>query len=157
MPENRPVSVPNEFHKAAVSVSEMASLCRLSRSRFHTLVRQGVFPKPVQMEPSKRPYYTADLAQRCLEIRSTGIGQNGKIVLFNRPATKRAARKRAAKPPAPAEHAEHAELVDALRSLGLVATVEAVSAAMQALYPAGTAGLAQGEVIRRLFLHLRKT
>jgi hypothetical protein len=146
------VNVPNEYQKAAISVSEMAGLCRLSRSRFHALVRDGVFPRPVLKEPSKRPYYTAELAQRCLEIRTTGIGQHGEIVLFNRPATKRAARKPAAKAPAPTEHAE---LVDALRSLGLVATVEAVTAAMRELYPAGAADINQGEVIRKVFLHLR--
>jgi len=131
----------------------MASLCLLSRSRFHALVRDGIFPRPVPGAQGKRPYYTPELLQQCLEIRSTGIGQNGEIVLFNRPATRKAARKPVAKAQAPAEHAE---LVDALRSLGLVATVEAVTGAVQALYPAGTAGIAEGEVIRKVFLHLRK-
>ena len=147
------MSAPNEPLKAAVSVSEMANLCRLSRSRFHALVRDGVFPKPVPKAQGKRPYYTADLIRQCLEIRQTGIGLNGKIVLFNRPATKRAARKPACKS---AATTEHVALIEALRSLGLVATVEAVGAAVQALFPGGTAGVAEGEVIRQVFLHLRK-
>ncbi len=147
------MSAPNEPQKAAISVSEMANLCRLSRSRFHSLVRQGIFPRPVEKAPGKRPYYTSDLIQRCLEIRSTGIGLNGEIVLFNRPASKKPMRRRPSKQPAPSEHAD---LIESLRSLGLVATGEAVGAAVATLFPAGTSGIAEGEVIRKVFLHLRK-
>jgi hypothetical protein len=146
------VTVPNSSQKAAVSVSEMASLCQLSRSRFHALVRQGVFPRPVRGSEGKRPHYTQELIQRCLEIRSTGIGQNGQIVLFNRPARKRADRKHPTPTPATAEHGE---LVEALRSLGLTVTREAAGAALQSLFPAGTGGLDQGDVIRKVFLHLQ--
>ena len=39
--------------KAAVSISEMSEMCRLSRSRFYSLVEAGVFPKPAQ-EPKGR-------------------------------------------------------------------------------------------------------
>ena len=150
--EKRPVSTPNEPLKAAVSVSEMANLCRLSRSRFHALVRDGVFPKPVQKVPGKRPYYTADLSRQCLEIRQTGIGLNGEIVLFNRPGKTRPSRKPVTKAPSP----EHADLVEALRSLGLAATPEPVGKAVQTLFPGGTEGVAEGEVIRQVFLYLRK-
>ena len=144
--------VPEASRKAATSVRETATLCLLSRSRFHSLVRQGVFPPPVQGGEGRRPFYTQELLQRCLEIRSTGIGQDGKVVLFNRPAKKKGDRKRpSAIPATPA----HADLIESLRALGLTATSEAVDAAVRSVFPDGTTGLDQGEVIRRVFLHLQ--
>lgn len=68
---------------AALSVSDMAARCGLSRSRFHVLVRAGVFPEP-RRAAGRRPHYPPDLIQRCLEVRRTGVGANGTIVMFNR-------------------------------------------------------------------------
>lgn len=152
MSKKRPANVPEGFQRAAVSVSEMASLCQLSRSRFHALVREGIFPRAVQPGEGKRPYYTQELIQQCLDIRRTGIGQNGRVVLFNRRTGKKADRKRpAAQPPT----AEHPELVESLRSLGLTATGQAVAAAVQVVFPGGIEGVDQGEVVRKVFLHLQ--
>ena len=152
MSKRRPGSVPEESQRAAVSVSEVASLCQLSRSRFHTLVRDGVFPRPVQPGEGKRPYYTQELIRQCLDIRKTGIGRNGQIVLFNRRTGKTAARKRpAAQQPA----ADHAGLVESLRSLGLTVPHEAVAAAVRAVFPGGAEGVDQGEIVRKVFLHLQ--
>jgi len=52
--------------KAAVSVSEMARIVGLSRSRFYGLVNEGVFPPPVYDLRTRRPFYDLDLQQRCL-------------------------------------------------------------------------------------------
>jgi predicted DNA-binding transcriptional regulator AlpA len=152
MSKKRPTSVPEGSEKAAVSVSEMASLCRLSRSRFHTLVREGVFPDPVRPGEGKRPCYTQALIARCLEIRRTGIGADGRVVLFNRRSGEGADRKRPAVAP---PTAASPELVESLRGLGLTVTGEAVAAAVQALFPVGVAGTDQGEVVRQVFLHLQ--
>ncbi len=148
------MKVPESSKKAAVSVSEVASMCGLSRSRFHVLVKAGVFPKPVQPGKGKRPYYNHELIQRCLEIRSTGIGQNGEVVLFNRPQQKKTAKKPTVA--SASEPAEHRDLLDALVSLGLSATSQGVGAAVQAIYPQGTAGIDHGEVIRKVFLQLQR-
>lgn len=149
------MSVQEMSQKAAMSVTEVASMCLLSRSRFHTLVKVGVFPKPVQAGNGKRPYYTQQLAQQCVEIRRTGIGQDGKVVLFNRPPQRKPERKRppVAPPPPPAN--EHADLIEALRGLGLTPSSEAVSTAVKAVFPGGIAGTDQGEVIRKVFLYLQ--
>jgi predicted DNA-binding transcriptional regulator AlpA len=147
------VSVLNHSKKAAVSVSEMAALCQLSRSRFHALVREGVFPRPVQNRSGKRPFYTAELIERCLEIRQTGIGLGGLPVLFNR----RPKRTRLPKPlrqSAQEKKPDHADLLNALKGLGLSATTQAVDEVLTALFPNGHAELDQGDVIRKLFLHL---
>ena len=90
--------------------------------------------------------------QRCLEIRKTGIGQDGRIVLFNRPTAIKPDRKRPAVQPAAADHPE---LVESLRSLGLAATGEAVGAAVEVVFPGGVEGVDQGEVVRKVFLHLQ--
>lgn len=151
MSKKRPASVSEGSQRAAVSVSEMASLCQLSRSRFHALVREGIFPRPVQPGEGKRPYYTQELIQQCLDIRRTGIGQNGQVVLFNRRTGKKSDRKRL-----PAQTTTgHPELVESLRSLGLTVTGETVAAAVQAIFPGGVEGVDQGEVVRKVFLHLQ--
>jgi len=152
MSKKRPASVPESSQRAAVSVSEMASLCQLSRSRFHTLVREGIFPCPVQPGEGKRPYYTQELIRQCLDIRRSGIGANGQVVLFNRRTGKKPDRKR---PPEKPPTAESAGLVESLKALGLTATVEAVAAAVQNVFPGGTEGIDQGEVVRKVFLHLQ--
>ena len=152
MTKKRPASVPEGSERAAISVSEMASMCQLSRSRFHALVREGVFPKPVQPGEGKRPYYTHDLITRCLEIRRTGIGANGEIILFNRRTGKKTARMRSS---SEQPTAEYPELVESLRGLKLSVTGEAVAAAVEAVFPGGIEGVDENEVIRKLFLHLQ--
>lgn len=147
-----PVSQASE--KSFVTVSEMAELCQLSRSRFYDLMGVGVFPKPALHPSSKRPMFDRNLQEACLEIRQTGIGANGLPVLFNRKPTKRAQpkpiRKSAEEP-----HPDHDDLLDALKGLGLTTTPQAVNEAVAALYPHGAwAGIDQGELVRKVFLHL---
>lgn len=138
--------------KSVITVSEMADLCRLSRSRFYDLIESGVFPKPIQHPSSKRPMYDRGLQEKCLEIRETGIGMNGQPVLFNRKPRKGSPPQR--KKPQE-QKADHADLLDALKGLGLITTPQAVNDALATLFPTGQAGLDQGDVIRKLFLHLQ--
>ncbi|MBY0513921.1 MAG: hypothetical protein K2P78_08425, partial [Gemmataceae bacterium] len=79
---------PDEIEPAAVSVTDMAARCQLSRSRFSALVLAGVFPKP-QREVGRRPYYPPALIRQCLDIRRAGVGANGHVVMFNRRPVKR--------------------------------------------------------------------
>ncbi len=151
MSRKKPESVPDGTEKAATSVSETAALCQLSRSRFHALVRAGVFPKAVDSGSGKRPYYTPELVRQCLDIRRTGIGADGKVVLFNRRPEKQPERRLPAAPPS----AEYPELVESLKSLGLAVTSDVVGAAVDAVFPAGMGGVEHGELVRRVFLHLQ--
>jgi hypothetical protein len=93
-----------------------------------------------------RPYYTADLQQKCLQIHRTGVGFNGQPVLFN---------KRKARRPARPEHRdEYQGLVAALRNMGLKASVGAVQQAIRVLYPAGLGGGQDpNKVLLELFRH----
>lgn len=73
-------------------------------------------------------------------------------MLFNRRTGKRAERKRPAARPATGEYAG---LVESLRALGLTATGDTVAAAVQVVFPGGVEGVDQGEVVRKVFLHLQ--
>lgn len=141
--------VSQSSSKAAVSVSEMAEICQLSRSRFYNLIQSGSFPKPVQPKSAKRPLYDQSLQQICLEIRRTCIGANGHPILFNRMKKKTTVPTKAEPKP------QHAELIDALGELGLKTDAKAIATAITALFPAGIETLDQGKVLQKLFRHLK--
>ena len=151
------MSVQEPSKKAFVSVIEMAEMIGLSKSRFHALVRRGVFPKPVLHESCKRPVFNLESQRKCLEIRQTGIGNDGQPVLFNRMRKNGQPRKQRQQQPItePRPADDHAELIDSLKSLGVATTSEAVAKALAEIYPNGREGIEPGEVIRKVFLHLR--
>jgi hypothetical protein len=140
--------------KSVITVSEMADLCQLSRSRFYDLIEAGVFPKAVLHPSSKRPMYDRGLQEKCLEIRQTGIGANGQPVLFNRKPSK-AGQAKPLRKPAQDKTPDHADLLVALKGLGLTTTAQAVQEALSALFQTGHAGMDQGDVVRKVFLHLQ--
>jgi hypothetical protein len=67
--------------KAVVSISEMARMVGLSRSRFHQLIGT-TFPWPLYAVSTKRPFYDEELQKLCLEVRRRNCGIDGKPVLF---------------------------------------------------------------------------
>lgn len=140
--------------KAAVSVSVMCELCSISRSRWYEMVASGVFPKPIRLPSMKRPVYDRSLQEKCLEIRATGIVTNSVPVVFNRRPKKMGQVKTKPKPTV-VPQLDHADLLDALKELGLATTAQVVNEAVTALYPNGLAGIDQGDVVRKVFLHLQ--
>ena len=144
--------------RAAVTVTEMAALCQLSRSRFYTLMQAGAFPPPVQHELTKRPFYLRELIEICLEVRRTGVGVDGRVVLFNRRRTERAApRPTKRKPTAMPQESHYGDLIAGLKSLGLCAVTDAqVGPVVQQLFPSGIDGVDLGEIIRQVFLALKR-
>ena len=142
--------------KAAVSVSEMARLCSLSRARFYDLVERGVFLYPVYSVTTRRPYYTAEMQQENMAARQTGIGCNGEFVIFyeKQPAAGPAAA--GSRPAAAATH-RLPGLLDALRSLGLEnVTAAQVDEAVRACFPQGTTTVSESEVLRAVNRRLRR-
>lgn len=150
------MTVLNASTKAAVSVSQMCEMCQLSRSRWYECLESGVFPKPVLHPSSKRPIYDRSLQEKCLEIRSSGIGLNGTLILFNR-KQKQTGQTKSKRPTKQDQQRDSLiELVvEAIRSLGLNTTPQAVCDAVAVLYPTGIAGQDQGDVIRKVFLSLQ--
>ena len=51
--------------------------------------------------------------------------------------------------------ADHTHLLDALKGLGMTTTAQVVDEAVAALYPNGLAGIEQGDLVRKVFLHLQ--
>jgi hypothetical protein len=134
----------------------MARMVGLSRARFYQLVRGGVFPQPVY--DKGRPVYTDEMQQVCLEVRKKNRGVNGEPVLFyaRRWSAEPARRKKRADP-LPARNKDIAALLDGLNALGLTTTTAAeVLKVTGELFPQGTAGMDQAEVLRAVFLHLKR-
>ena len=138
----------------------MARMVGLSRQRFHQLMTEGVFPPPVYDIRTRRPHYTEEMQKVCLAVRQKNVGINGRVVLFyaRRPvlavpkkqiSTQRSTSSK--KPP------QHAGLIEGLKGLGLATVTESdLTSALQKLYPSGTAGVGEAEVLRSVFVHLMR-
>ncbi len=68
--------------KEICSVTKMIAMLGISKARFYQLIQNDIFPPPVYCIRTKKPFYTDNLQQHCLNIRKTGIGYNGKPVIF---------------------------------------------------------------------------
>ena len=139
--------------KPIVSVQELCQMLQLSRSRYYQLIDSGFLPKPLIDDRSKRPYYDQDLQQKCLEIRETGIGANGTIMLWYSPRKKNAQSKQSKTLKKIDSQAK--EMTDTLNSMGLDCSTREVQKALSELYPDGTKGVETGLVIRELFRLLK--
>ena len=153
------MSVQDVSTRAAATVTEVAAMCQLSRSRFYELVRAGFFPQPVRNGCAKRPIYVRELIEKCLEIRETGVGIDGKIIVFNRRRASRPSPKRAQRTAVTAmpKESTYAPVVTGLKSLGMMDVTDAqVEKIVANVFPDGMDGHDLGEVIRAVFLELKK-
>jgi len=138
--------------KVAVTVAEMARMVGLSRARFYQLQKAGVFPPPKIDEAKNRPFYDQEAQKVCLEVRRKNCGVNGKVVLFY-------ARRQGIAPPkkkARVVPKEKSELVQAVKALGLAVTAAEVEQAVAELFGGRTDDKDRGEVVRAVFLALKK-
>ena len=141
----------NNDLKAVCTVTALAKKLGLSRARFYQLQKTGVFPKPVYCTRTRRPFYPLDLQQRCLAIRRTGIGHNGRPIVFYS--------MRKDKPVKPQNQLNPAykQLADTLRQMGLNVTVSTVKNAVGTLYPEGISEHTDdGAILRNLFRYFRQ-
>ena len=143
--------------KRAVTVSEMARMCGLSRARFYQLIGSA-FPYPLYSLSTRRPFYDQDLQTICLEVRRRNCGIDGKPILFysrrlDLPATKKPiSMQRSA---SPKRTTKHKSLIAGLAGLGLSGVTEQqVEAALQKLYPQGTDGVDEATQLRTIFVYL---
>jgi hypothetical protein len=144
--------------RPVVSVAGMARLVGLSRQRFHQLMREGVFPPPVYDIATRRPHYTEELQQVCLSVKEKNFGINGRVVLFYARLTgvvlgKTQVRRSAS----PTRTPKHNGLIAGLKGLGLATiTEQQIEAALKELYPDGTAGVGETELLRTIFVCLMR-
>lgn len=138
--------------KAAVTVAEMARMLNLSRSRLYQLIGTA-FPKPSR-DDRGRPYYDAEQQAVCLEVRRRNCGVDGRPILFYAPRHSAPTPKRK---PKPKQARAYADVLDGVRALGLtMATGAQVDAAIKQLFPGGIDGVDLGEVIRQVFLSIKR-
>ncbi len=166
MPEPIPPLSPS-----SVSVSDMARMVGLSRSRFHQLLQVGVFPKPAIDPESKRPFYDSEGQAVCLQVRQRNCGVNGKRVLFyarpfgahlaTKPRTSNVQsssarqRKPEAKQTTSATPSKLDLLVEGLKSLGLPnVTAAEASAAIHQVFPIDSQRPSDEEVLLKVFRYL---
>ena len=148
--------------KAAVTLSEMAQMVGLSRSRLYQLLGTA-FPWPVYNIITRRPVFPEEIQQVCLDVRRRNCGIDGKPILFQckplrpvaEPQQAATRPRRAATPPSSPAQTPNTWLIDALAALGLNVNAAQAEAALRSSYPNGTTGIDQGEVIRVVFLHCR--
>jgi len=144
--------------KAVVSKSEMARMVGLSPARFAQLVGT-TFPWPQYDLRTRRPFYPEALQAVCREVRRRNCGIDGRPILFyaRRPVSTVPVPVRKPKKVAVVKNDQHADLIDGIKGLGLVAVTAAqVAEAVKEIYPQGMAAGASGEVLRAVFLHLRR-
>ena len=134
--------------KAAVSVSSLCRVLKMSRSQFYFHVKRGTFSAPLRLTSNNRPYYTASMVEDIIRARETGIGVNGEYVLFY----ERQPKAEASKP-----RADHTALLEGLAALGMATiTPEQVEAALAVCYPKGFTGQDEATVLRAVFRHLKR-
>ena len=154
MPPNNQATVNQ---KAAVSVSEMAKMVGLSRARFYDLVQRGVFVSPVYSLSNRRPFYTAQMQQKNLEVRQTQRGVNGEFALFylKQPSgPNRTSRGQSSN----GQTNRIDELLQGVRALGArSATTAQIEQALAVCYPEGIGQVDGTDVLRQVYRHLRRS
>jgi hypothetical protein len=141
--------------KAVVTVAEMARMVGLSRARFYQLIGTA-FPHPVYDVRTRRPSYGEDMQRVCLEVRRRNCGVDGTPILFYARGNTNGTKPPAKKSSQP-KNDQNALVLDGLKGLGLVSVTEVqVDAVVRELYPTGTGGVDQGEVLRAAFLRIKR-
>jgi DNA-binding transcriptional MerR regulator len=143
----------NEQLKHAVTVAEMARMVGLSRSRFYQLIGKAM-PEPSRDEAG-RPFYNEEQQRKILDVRRRNCGIDGKPILFY---AARNSVPSSPKRPSRSKRSDdqHVEIVEGIRTLGLTVNVTQVDAAIKELFPAGLNGVDPGEVVRAVFLSIKR-
>jgi hypothetical protein len=146
--------------KSAVTVSEMARMCGLSRARFYQLIGTA-FPYPLYSLSTRRPFFDEELQKICLEVRRRNCGIDGKPILFysrrlDLPSPKiKSSNGRSASSKKPV--AKHKSLIAGLTGLGLAGiTDQQIADALGRLYPNSTEGVDEATLLRTLFVSLMR-
>jgi hypothetical protein len=156
-----PVQQDTLTSRAFVSFSVLAEeILGLSRARVYELIERGALPMPCYDLRSRRPVFNEEQQRQALAVRRTGLGIDGRPVIFYR-------RRRPALPQptlvaTPTRRGRqtprrYEEIVTNLQALGVRdASEHTVATAMTACFPNGTEGVPEPEVLRVLFRHLRE-
>ena len=146
--------------KTAVTVSEMARMCGLSRARFYQLIGSA-FPYPLYSVSTRRPFFDQELQNVCLEVRRKNCGIDGKPILFysrrlDLPAQKKQIRSFGSAP-SRKPISRFRSLIVGLAGLGLSGiTDQQIGAALGRLFPNGASDVDEATQLRSLFVDLMR-
>lgn len=147
---------------AAVSMTHMSRLLNMSRSRFYQLINEGILLPPIYSLTNKRPFYTDEMAQRNIEVKSNNVGISGQIMIFysvknkvvhsvNKVRTTKTTSKKET------NNSEYVDLIDGLEALGMTDVKSSqIEKVVAESFPDGTENLDQDEILRAVFRHLRR-
>ena len=145
-----------------LSISQMAKLLNLSRSRVYQLASEGVFLPPIYSADTKRPYYTADMARRNLEAKINNKGINGKICLFYTSRNSSVPHVHKKKTPGNKKNNispedKFQDIREGLSALGLEGVSDAqIESALKQSFPEGEKDVPEGEILRAIFLQIKR-
>lgn len=151
--------------KEIVTVAEMARMVGLSRTRFYSLVSEGVMPIPCRNPQTGQPFYTRQQQEQCVLVRRCNCGANGKPILFYaralKPPPPRSMKRPAAGPKPssqpPAADPLFEDLRHGLSQLGMVDVADAtLRAALAECYPDGHVGVDPASLLMTVFRHLKR-
>lgn len=146
----------NSNSNSYVTVSYMArQILQMSRSRFYQLIGTA-FPEP-KRDDKGRPYYDEEQQKICLEVRKRNCGIDGRPILFYAPRGSAPSPARKQKPKSKKPTEQYQEVMDGVKGLGLTdATSDQIESAIQQEFPEGIENVSLGEVIRRVFLSIKR-
>lgn len=145
--------------KEAVTCAEMSRMCSLSRSRFYSLIREGIMPSPSRNPETGRPFYTKEQQEQCLRVRRTNCGVNGKPILFYAVAVRRQETPLPKRRPAALHPAESIidDLLHGLEQLGMAEVSRAKLLGILAeLHPDGYIDVPPAELLAAAFRRLTR-
>jgi predicted DNA-binding transcriptional regulator AlpA len=135
---------------SACSVAQMAAKLGLSRARFYQLQNQGIFPPPVYLLSTQRPFYTSHLEQQCIAIRKTGIAFNGQPVIFY--THKKTISHRRTDDPNLKQFCE--KLSECLRNMHTPVPVKTIAAEFDKLFPEGLKDYTvDNDILKKAFIY----
>jgi hypothetical protein len=152
-------------NRAFVSLSVLAEeILGLSRARTYELIERGALPSPIYDIKTRRPMFNRELQEQARHVRENGIGIDGRPIIFYRrratptpptlsSGTPRNPRRRAS---AVAPASRHVDLIAGLQGLGIAQADASITAALAELFPNGTEGQQEQDILRTLFRYFRR-
>ena len=151
----------NPYIPPVVSMTQMARLLNLSRSRFYQLISGNILLPPIYSLDSRRPHYNEEMARRNIQVRRSNVGINGQIIIFyagrNKTTNTTPTKTTVKEKPSKTSPGRHDELIDALERLGIEnVSASQVEDALSKCYPDGTDNIDKDEILRTIFRYLKR-
>lgn len=131
--------------ESLVTTTEMSVILGVSKTRLYGLIRAGILPAPIRNPANNRGFWTPELTEVCRHVFKTRVGVNGQPYTPNR--------KRKEPRATTDEQGRYASLITSLAGLGMSVTAKEIDGIVKNLPD----GLEEKEVIKQVFLRLRRT